>query len=172
MYRIATAGLDGSGRRVIVTSSDDLSPTWAPAGSKILYACGGICTIRPDGTDQLQITSTRAENPRYSPDGSHIVFTCVSPTPLCVIDADGQHLVRFGESRFYTIARWSPDGTAVTYRCALDARGTYSAHFHRTQGTRPTVQTDICSSRIDGSAPLNVSSSAASEDTPTYSPGS
>jgi Tol biopolymer transport system component len=173
IHRISVSNVDGSERKVLVTLGTYLKPAWDPSGTKIVYPCGGICTIQRDGTGQRQITATRADEPTYSSDGARIAFSCTTPTPVCVIDADGQNLVRLpGGSQGYTSASWSPDNKFVAYRCDLHAVGSYEPHFHRTRGSQPTTQPDICLAPADGSSIQNLTKTPSAEYSPVYAPKS
>ncbi len=95
------------------------------ANGKIAFVrAGDIWTMNPDGTAQVNLTSSAAEesNPAWSPDGNRIAFDRIVDTnsnrQLFVMFADGTGVTQitsnaFGYSR--DDPAWSPDGTQLAY---------------------------------------------------------
>ena len=74
--------IDGSDVRRLTSSPEpDASPSWAPDGSSIVFARGGIgeldiFVMRSDGTHVRRLTGVPGEDdkPSWSPDGREIAF--------------------------------------------------------------------------------------------------
>jgi Tol biopolymer transport system component len=99
------------GERKLIEGTD---PAWSvrgdiaftPAGA----AGGGIRVIRPDGTQQRQI-SQRGRSPDWSPDGKRIVFTVGSRIASMRVDGSGFRLLANGSEPCF-----SPDGKQIAFR--------------------------------------------------------
>ena len=104
---------DGTGAQTIGDGGiDDFD--WAPDGSKIVYSqAGELWTIRPDGTQNMQLTSTASgpasseAHPVWSPDGTKIAFQ--SGSHLFVMNADGTGVSELVDtSNTLTVPDWQP----------------------------------------------------------------
>jgi Tol biopolymer transport system component len=84
---------------------------------------GALFTIDPDGSDELQMPITAAENPFWAPDGTRLAHPCQpgEHTQACIVNPDGTGLVTVSPQPaggadipddFYPSA-WSPDGTRL-----------------------------------------------------------
>jgi Tol biopolymer transport system component len=118
------------GRQLIAvlaaTTALALSATPADAAfpgenGKIAYACGGICTINPDGTGQTTLITYGGE-PAWSPDGSKIAFTVLTPDQhgrifggIYVMNADGSGFTSLTTSADNRYPAWSPDGSKIVF---------------------------------------------------------
>lgn len=115
--------VDGSGEYpVTVNGYDDIFPVWSPDGSKIAFECErwsdwDICTINPDGSGELNLTSSSYpddRSPQWSPDGSKIMYT--SGGDVYVMDADGSNQTNINDVNAdaeYGI--WSPEGSMIAF---------------------------------------------------------
>jgi len=66
--------------RPLVSERWAYAPQWSADGGRIAYeGSGGIWTIRPDGTDAVQVSGAAwpsvHHQPSWSPDSQHLVFT-------------------------------------------------------------------------------------------------
>jgi Tol biopolymer transport system component len=82
-----------------------------------------LFTIDPDGSDELQMPITAAENPFWAPDGTRLSYPCQPSEHIqaCIVNPDGTGLVTISPQPaggadiprdFYPTA-WSPDGTRL-----------------------------------------------------------
>jgi len=151
--RIAFMRFDESGSSNLWTANPDLTgqvqltsgyaagfPAWSPDGARIAFSSGrsdpdpddgveiqDIFTIRADGTDLRQITSSvgDSEKPSWSPDGRWLAFsTDAGDYPagqgIYVIPSDGSGPMRMVTPKpagtFWSeLARFSPDGTKILF---------------------------------------------------------
>lgn len=80
--QVVVANAGGADLRELTREGDNFDPAWSPDGRRIAFIsnrAGGLdlWTMRPDGTDQQQLTFTgakRAGSPCWSPDGRQIAF--------------------------------------------------------------------------------------------------
>lgn len=106
-----------------------------PGGNGLIaFACGGICTITPLGTDQRQLTTDERDGmPSWSPDGTKIAFmrrgeNSTKPIfgSLYVMDADGSNLRSLGVVG--ADPSWSPDGSSIIYWGPVPNTGDPNGH--------------------------------------------
>jgi Tol biopolymer transport system component len=101
----------GRALRITPWKLDAEHPTWSPDSRWIVYdnaPDGHVQRVRPNGHSRTTIVPARpgrgAHKPWYSPDGKQILFMCenqgtLTEPPegynedLCVMDADGSHIV-------------------------------------------------------------------------------
>ncbi|GIW06783.1 MAG: hypothetical protein KatS3mg060_1588 [Dehalococcoidia bacterium] len=122
----------GEVRRVLPNQGNESAPKWSPDGSRILYAANRrmafgqsfIYTVRPDGTDERQITTFgRDDRPAWSPDGKKIVFrrevfqsSLVSGVELIVQDLESGAVTQLTANRATDDwPEFSPDGNWIIY---------------------------------------------------------
>lgn len=141
----------------------NLPLAWAPDGMRILMTSdrGGaydLWTIRPDGSDPIQLTNTPEleRTASWSPDGSTIVFDRVVPpiANLWLMNSDGTNQRSLtGTTGVYMSPHWSPDGSKLVYQ----------------DGN--TGVADIWVMNADGSNRINLTNSAIiNEYEPAWSP--
>jgi TolB protein len=133
-YDVYVVGADGSGeRRVLRGYWENVS--WSPDGSRLLLsgfpagsansASFDLWTVRPDGTDLIQLTDDEAPDifPSWSPDGRQIAFQRNEgsddpdyPYDVYVMNADGTGLRRVTVWQgFDGVPVWSPDGRFLAF---------------------------------------------------------
>lgn len=122
---------DGGMKQITLHPTNVHDPEWSPNGDLILFHAIGptgsddIYTIRPDGTEQTNLTTSMEieAGVSWSPDGSEIVFS--RSGTLAIMDADGTNI------RSLDVAGdnpdWSPNGKRiVAQRLRNNYRGCFS----------------------------------------------
>ncbi len=141
--------VDGDGTRLRQLTSDsavDRVPRWAPDGSRIAYFSnrGGnldTWTIRPDGSDNRQVTFGGGSIAAWAPRGSR--FAAPSDEGGLIVDADvpwdAQAVERLPpmEGGRFTVNDWSPDGRLLAG--AVDYRDTGIVVYSLESGTYETL---------------------------------
>ena len=110
-HAVFTVAVDGSHLKRITPWGDVLSVQWSPDGKTLALTMASskryqLFTVRPDGTDLVQITSssdaTLSFGPMWSPDGSRILFIrgtgLRSAMDLWIVNADGTKPVQVTHS--------------------------------------------------------------------------
>lgn len=122
---IMIADADGSHMHRLTSSTrSELWPSWSPDGSRIAYmgrsdSVGySIFVVKPDGTDQQQLSYGADFQPEWSPDGTRIAFTNLQDSyhpQIFVMRADGsqRHALTVGGA--YSDPSWSPDSRRLMY---------------------------------------------------------
>jgi hypothetical protein len=115
--RLRTAVL-GACIAVLMLAVPSAHATFPGANGKIAFERGGeIWTMNPDGSGQVNLTNTSANerDPNWSPDGSKIVFKD-GTRGFFVMNADGSGVTDLGDGPTpdYWPA-WSPDGTKIAF---------------------------------------------------------
>jgi Tol biopolymer transport system component len=124
---ILVARVDGSQyRRLTDDAFRDRGPEWSPDGRRIAFysdRSGGyeIWTIRPDGSDLVQLTRNTKGSmnfPVWSPDGSHLAIRVIGGAWM-LFDQDratgtltGKAMPEMDKAKFWPLS-WSPDGKKI-----------------------------------------------------------
>ena len=136
-WDIVTSRLDGSSRRRLTKSGNNVSPAWSPNGSHIAFVGRGLQVMDSDGSNRRNVVSgiRIAEDrspPVWSPDGRRLAFIAREPDSpdgawydpvttkdypvnevLYTVGADGTGLTRIGEAA--GTPSWSPDGGRIAF---------------------------------------------------------
>jgi TolB protein len=127
-------GVDGTGKRRVLEGYWE-HVAWSPDGTRLLLAgfptprddagTFDLWTVRPDGTDLVQLTDDPAsdESPSWSPDGTRIAFQRNEGVhypdyrkDVYVMNADGTGLRRVTVFQgFDGFPVWSPDGRWLAF---------------------------------------------------------
>ena len=122
-----TVTADGATEAAIATGPEGQYLTrsfeWSPDGTKLVFTkAGDIWISNPDGTGQVNLTSTDALeefDPHWSPDGSEIVFvrTTGNGSDLLIAEADGSGIRPLTTDEGYERSpRWSPTGEWILFQ--------------------------------------------------------
>jgi TolB protein len=142
--------------------TDEIRPRWSPDGQQIAFESDArkpddydVYTIRPDGRDLRQLTSTSGFDGEadYSPDGGHIVFSSERSgnSDIFVMRSDGSRQTQLtGDRRFDGLGCFSPDGQYIAFTSERDG--------HRVPGGG-FFYPDIFRMRADGSQQTNLTKS-------------
>jgi Tol biopolymer transport system component len=132
---ILIVNADGSGEPRAVEGLW-VSVSWSPDGKRLVvlgFAHAGhegqfdLYTIRPDGSDPVQLTDDAAEKhePSWSPDGAQIVFASGEDylsQDVYVMNADGSDVRKLTDwAGLDLLPIWSPDGEWVAFASDRDA---------------------------------------------------
>jgi TolB protein len=168
--------MDAHGRglaKVVGRSTFDGDPEWSPDGTKIAFrsesagpfgAFGRIWVVNADGSGLRQLSSDTEEytydtQPAWSPDGSTVLFA--RSGDLYTVRADGTGEALLMSCRLACAEpTWSPDGRRIAYVMYTDADGDGVAEGHM----------DIYVMNADGSGSQRLTTSAAQDDSPAWSP--
>jgi TolB protein len=164
---------DGSNQTNLTNiAGEDCCLAWSPDGSKIAFFSDrdpswGIYVMNADGSNPIWLTFANVEHtPVWSPDDTRIAFLIKDfgdpSIDIYVMNADGSNIIKltdtgetteisWGEPSF----TWSPDGTKIAYAvCSV----------------RNYESCEIYVMNADGSNPINLSTSSASDRSPAWSP--
>ena len=167
--RIAFAAHDGDGQRLFVMNAngteqqaitgDDVhwvdSAAWSPDGSLIAFTASplsgdddpsvwDVFTIRPDGTDLTNVTTTADTDEgavTWSPDSERLAYSLASGQGSSIVVralVDGTFTSITDGSDLDTSPAWSPDGSLIAFDRAPASGGGYDVWTMRPDGTEPT----------------------------------
>jgi Tol biopolymer transport system component len=161
----AAALLLGAGAASARTAIDVVgndAPAWSPDGTQIAFTSfrngkGDIYVMRPDGKDQLRLTTSAAHDDlaTWSPDSKRIAFASdrTGQLEIWLMNRDGtnQTQLTFDEHRDYG-PTWSPDGKRIAFRSDRDGNS------------------EIYSINVNGSDERRLTNSPSSDNTPKWGP--
>lgn len=121
---------DGTEMKQLTAGANNREPHLSPDGQWIVYSStqGGMTSlwrVEAEGGDPVQLTDQAAWAPRISPDGKLIAcgYQAQPDSPkiqLAIISREGGRPIKLFDvprlANFNIGIRWTPDGTAVTYR--------------------------------------------------------
>jgi Tol biopolymer transport system component len=86
------------------------------ANGRIAFEQGGVIySIRPDGSDRLQLTTdTHSHSPRWSPNGRRIAFHRAGDIWIMRADGSAAHRITSGSANDINPS-WSPDGSRLVF---------------------------------------------------------
>ena len=120
-------------RRVTLSGSRDLYPSWAPDGNRIVFASDeegvfNLYTVDENGENRTRMTNSSGDDiqPDWSPDGRKIAFASDQTSAVHQVywlnprTGEQQQLtqINFGIDH----PRWSPDGTKIAIYSAVRDR--------------------------------------------------
>ena len=135
----------------------DYQARWSPDGRRVAYVSVRenrqvIFTMRPDGSELIQLTANGVQNsePSWSPDGRRIAFRSErngSPE-IFVMNADGtdQRVLTSGIRAVYP--DWSPDGSKILFTGTVDNRANIFVVNSDGSGQRQLTQSATGNSRL------------------------
>lgn len=180
--QVYVVDVDGSQlRRLTDHAGGSLTPKWSPDGKTIVYTRGvnessDIWLMDADGGQQRALVATASDDshPQFMPDGLAIVFNTSRPAEdgskgawddIHVIGTDGRGRRRISDCRgTCTYATVSPDGSRIAYR-RIFATPAYDWRLRDS-----TSNSEIVVAAIDGSDERNLTSDAAFDGWPAWSP--
>jgi hypothetical protein len=164
-----TAGFDSLERLTWVGGTQDSQPAVSPDGATVAFVRKdgsdvptSLWLIDIDGTHERQVTRAPADvqSPEWSPDGSMIAFSAADEPEgraLYTIRPDGSDLQMLVGGQAVEGVTWSPDGASLVYSSA--------------DPTVPGASYDLWKVSLDGSAPIDLTPTAAIDETdPSWSP--
>jgi len=117
-----------SGERRLVIAGWASSPDWHPDGEQIAFSSGDIFTIRADGSDLQQVTSSgNSHFPSWSPDGEWLAFDtsyrdAQGAHVIWLVSPDGSNLRDISQhgAGEWRSPDWSPNGRDIVHLRFLD----------------------------------------------------
>ena len=114
-------------------ASRDLYPSWAPDGSRIVFASDkesvfNLYTVDENGENRTRLTNSSGDDiqPDWSPDGSKIAFASDQASAVhqvYLMDPRTGHQQKLTQSNLgMDYPRWSPDGTKLAFYSAVVVR--------------------------------------------------
>jgi TolB protein len=140
--------LDGTGLKKLTGGRHrDLYATVSPDGTQIAFVrdAGMLMRMPAAGGTPVRIGSDQLPyGADWSPDSTRLVYGClnpVSPTVVCVINADGsgRHVIWQQDGASADAPVWSPDGTQITF--GVSAGFGYSVWRMNADGSNPQLVT-------------------------------
>ena len=155
-WEIYVMSPDGTNQvRLLSTSVNELSPTWSPDGTTIVFESGGhgdlydLYTMNADGTNVARLTDTVEDEmgPSWSPDGGMIIF-CTNRDgdsnnyELYTMNADGTNQTRLTNTPTFSdqAPSWSPNGEKILFTSLRDEN--FDLYTMNADGTNEVRLTD------------------------------
>jgi WD40-like Beta Propeller Repeat len=145
---------DGSHKRRLTQSGNNVEPSWSPDGRLIVFVQGGkssaaLWVMNADGSGRRRLTSGLGidHDPRWSPDGRSIAFSRGSCDPKCdiyVMRPDGSRVHRLTRDGHSFWPTWAPDSSRIA--------------FSRDKSGINRDRTDIYVMKEDGTGPRDLTS--------------
>ncbi|MDP2711488.1 MAG: hypothetical protein Q8O56_09740 [Solirubrobacteraceae bacterium] len=178
-FEVARMTADGTGHRRLTTTAErqaSSQPAWLPNGRGILFRRSGptsrttsIWQMGPLGQrPALRFSPAQpALYPSWSPDMRRVLYTGImSPTGdtdrgIFTLDADGGRPRTLFDvpGAFDSAPAWSPDGRRIAFESTANV-----------DGANPEGDMEIWVMNADGSAPRQLTSNAAHDEGPAWSP--
>lgn len=184
-WEIYVMNVDGSDlTRITDRAGDNVTPAWSPDGEHIAFAASPdenseIYVMNSDGSGLRRLTDHPGDDshPHWSADGSRIIFNSARTTPdleagwlsqwheVFSMQPDGTDVRQHTHHRAVsTFPSFSPDGTRIVYRKITNTPG------FAWDLSSMNVNSEIFVADADGSNEVNLSSSAAFDGWPMWSP--
>ncbi len=153
-YDIYSMNTDGGGvTRLTTDAGDNVSPSWAPDGTRIAFVSGRdgnteIYVMNADGGNQTRLTNNSFDDlsPAFSPDGTKIAFVSNSTghDQIFVMNADGSNQTNISNSPTDDFGpAWRPDGAKLAFSSVRDGNAEiYSMDANGNNQTRLTNNAD------------------------------
>jgi TolB protein len=153
-------------RRIVSSSSDDITPVFSPDGKKIAFVSErhgdrDVFVCNADGTAQKRLTNWRGNeiHPTWSSDGKRLMFSGNKRNKdpedfdIYVMNADGSRVRRITSGPDVdTYSSWSPDGKLIVTRRVVAGNS------------------EVFLLNADGSGARNLTNSPNYDGWPTFSP--
>ena len=194
-HRLIMSSVDGTAAEVVLADRPNLAqgrtPTWTPDGERLVVArevqkgkvsTPSVVSIHPDGSGMTTLFSLPGQVDRFpyderlvvnraemSPDGGRLLVEVDNvykdnDTRLEVVDLTSGERRSLGEQT--RSGSWSADGSSIIYVSSRGSRGEYC----EVPGTDCLKSGDIFVAGADGSDRQRVTTTAANEDSPSWSP--
>jgi Tol biopolymer transport system component len=162
---------DGSGVRQLTDAGAlTASPAWSPDAGQMAFISNregnfDVYVMNADGSNQVNVTNHPAldGDPRWSPDGTRLLFTSERDGnfEIYVMNVDGSGVTRLtDDGALDAEPTWSHDGTMIAFRSDRDGRCDVPG----------TCNHDLYTMNADGSNVVRVTTSAATDLAPAWSP--
>jgi len=184
-WEIYVMNIDGSDVMSLTDRiGENVTPAWSPDGELIAFAASlgensEIYVMNSDGSDLRRLTDQPGDDshPHWSADGSRIMFNSARTTPdlgenwlsqwheVFSMRRDGTDLRQHTHHKAVsTYPSFSPDGTKIVYRKIINTPG-FSWDL-----SSISINSEVFVADADGSSEVNLSSSAAFDGWPMWSP--
>lgn len=134
-------------------------PRLSPDGTKVSYACSGVCVVNTDGTGGKKVWSEGTLETWISPNNQRIAFPCGNGS-ICVTTIDGVLVSALSSAQSGGASlqlAWSANGETLYYRCQFVTGG----------GNFVSTRNDLCKVNVDNSNFSNLLNDANDDARPT-----